>query len=71
MGTGMVPRLEVPMVIATYGLINGIIGRDIFSAAVFLGIATSLIGPVLFRGVLRAEKKGKKLEKPKETCPIE
>jgi len=70
-GTGMVPRLEVPVVIATYGLLNGLIGSDIFSAAVFLGIATSLIGPILFRKVLKSDMKGEKFEKKEEICPVE
>ncbi len=70
-GTGMVPRLEVPMVIATYGLLNGLIGNDIFSAAVFLGIATSLIGPMLFRSVLKSEMKGRQFKKAEEVCTIE
>jgi len=70
-GTGMVPRLEVPVVIATYGLLNGLIGSDIFSAAVFLGIATSLIGPILFRRVLKSDMKGEKFAKREEICPVE
>jgi len=68
-GTGMVPRLEVPMVIATYGYITGLIGVDIFSAAVFLGIATSLIGPIIFRRILKYEMKGEKIKKEEESCP--
>jgi Kef-type K+ transport system membrane component KefB len=63
--------LEVPVVIATYGLINGLIGSDIFSAAVFLGIATSLIGPILFRRVLKSDNKEGKFEKKEEICPVE
>jgi len=70
-GTGMVPRLEVPMVIATYGLLNGLIGNDIFSAAVFLGIATSLIGPILFRRILKSDRKKDNFENKKEICPVE
>lgn len=70
-GTGMVPRLEVPMVIATFGLLNGIIGNDIFSAAVFLGIATSLIGPLLFRRILKSEVKGREFKKMEDVCPVE
>ena len=69
-GTGMVPRLEVPMVIATYGYLTGLIGSDIFSAAVFLGIATSLIGPILFRRILKYEMKEDKFKKREEFSPL-
>ncbi len=57
-GLGMAPRLEIPMVIATYGVTQGIIGNDILSMAIFVGIASSLIGPLLFRHALLYQNKG-------------
>jgi len=52
-GIGMTPRLEVAMIIALYGLSTGIIGSDVYSIVVFMGIATALITPPLFRIILR------------------
>lgn len=57
-GWGMVPRMEVAMVIAIYGLENGIIGEDIYSMAVFIGLATALITPSMLRWALKAQTKG-------------
>lgn len=51
-GVGMAPRLEVAMVIAIYGLNNGIITQDVYSMAIFVGLATALLTPTLFRWAL-------------------
>jgi len=48
-GVGMIPRGEVGLIIAGYGLSRGIIGRDIFSAAVLMVLATTVITPPLLR----------------------
>ena len=56
-GVGMVPRMEVAMVIAIYGLENGIIGEDIYSMAVFIGLATALVTPSMLRMALRYNKR--------------
>jgi Kef-type K+ transport system membrane component KefB len=57
-GVGMVPRMEVAMVIAIYGLETGIIGEDIYSMAVFIGLATALITPSMLRWALKGHAKG-------------
>ena len=44
-GTGMVPRGEVGLVVASIGLGIGVITPDIFSAVVFMSIATTVIAP--------------------------
>ncbi len=53
-GTGMVPRGEVGLVVASIGLGIGVITPDIFSAVVFMSIATTVIAPpilvLLYRG---------------------
>lgn len=59
-GVGMVPRMEVAMVIAIYGLQNGIIGEDIYSMAVFIGLATALVAPVMLRWALREDRRNVK-----------
>lgn len=56
-GTWTVPRLEVAMVIAIYGLENGVIGEDIYSMAVFIGLATALVTPNLLHWALKWDQK--------------
>jgi Kef-type K+ transport system membrane component KefB len=57
-GVGMIPRMEVAMVIAIYGLETGIIDEDIYSMAVFIGLATALITPSMLRWALKGQTKG-------------
>jgi Na+:H+ antiporter len=48
-GTGMISRGEVGLIVASYGMTHGLIGRDIFSAAVVVVLATTLMTPPLLR----------------------
>ena len=48
-GIGMIPRGEVELIVAGYGLAAGIIGMDIFSAAVLMVLATTTVAPPLVR----------------------
>jgi Kef-type K+ transport system membrane component KefB len=48
-GVGMIPRGEVELIVAGYGLAGGIIGSDIFSAAVVMVLATTVVAPPLMR----------------------
>ncbi len=48
-GIGMTPRLEIALVIAYVGLTNGIIDSEVYSVVVFMGLATALITPSLFK----------------------
>jgi Kef-type K+ transport system membrane component KefB len=57
-GIGMAPRLEVAIVIAIYGLSAGIIGPDVYSMAIFVGLVTALITPPLFKRALENAKEG-------------
>lgn len=52
-GVGMAPRLEIAMVIAYYGLSKGIIGREVYSVVIFMGLVTALFTPSLLRSILR------------------
>jgi len=45
----MIPRGEVELIVAGYGLAAGIIGMDIFSAAVLMVLATTMVAPPLVR----------------------
>jgi Na+:H+ antiporter len=48
-GAGMISRGEVGLIVAGYGLANGIIGRDVFSASVLVVLVTTMVTPPLLR----------------------
>jgi Kef-type K+ transport system membrane component KefB len=45
----MISRGEVGLIVAGYGLANGLIGLDVFSAAVIMVLATTMVTPPLLR----------------------
>jgi Kef-type K+ transport system membrane component KefB len=53
-GTGMIPRGEVALIIAGIGLSQGIIGQDLFGVSIIMTVITTALAPVvlipLFRG---------------------
>jgi len=48
-GVGMISRGEVGLIVAGYGLGHGLIGQDVFSAAVIVVLVTTMITPPLLR----------------------
>ena len=48
-GVGMISRGEVGLIVAGYGLANGLIGLDVFSASVIMVLATTMVTPPLLR----------------------
>jgi Kef-type K+ transport system membrane component KefB len=48
-GIGMISRGEVGLIVAGYGLSHGVIGQDVFSAAVIVVLGTTMITPPLLR----------------------
>ena len=48
-GIGMISRGEVGLIVAGYGLTNGLIDRDVFSASVVMVLATTMVTPPLLR----------------------
>lgn len=52
-GVGMVPRLEIAFIIAYYGLSTEIIGAEVYSVVVFMGLLTALITPPILKYTLR------------------
>jgi Kef-type K+ transport system membrane component KefB/mannitol/fructose-specific phosphotransferase system IIA component (Ntr-type) len=52
-GTGMVPRGEITLIIAGIGLASGILNRQIFGAAVFMTLITALAARPLLSKTLR------------------
>lgn len=52
-GTGMVPRGEVGMVVAQIGAGMGVIPNDVFAVVVFMSMATTMIAPVMLKMAYR------------------
>jgi len=48
-GAGMISRGEVGLIVAGYGLSNGLIQRDVFSASVIMVLATTMVTPPTLR----------------------
>ena len=48
-GVGMISRGEVGLIVAGYGLANGLIGQQVFSASVVMVLATTMVTPPLLR----------------------
>lgn len=48
-GVGMISRGEVGLIVAGYGLAEGLIDRDVFSASVLVVLATTMATPPLLR----------------------
>ena len=52
-GVGMMPRLEIAFIIAYYGLSTQIIGVEVYSVVVFMGLITALVTPPILKMTLR------------------
>ncbi len=52
-GIGMMPRLEIALVIAYYGLTTAIITSEIYSVVVFMGLMTALFTPSVLKLTLK------------------
>jgi Kef-type K+ transport system membrane component KefB len=48
-GIGMISRGEVGLIVAGYGLANGLISSDVFSASVIVVLVTTMVTPPLMR----------------------
>lgn len=48
-GAGMISRGEVGLIVAAYGLTNGLIDRDVFSASVVMVLVTTMVTPPLLK----------------------
>jgi Kef-type K+ transport system membrane component KefB len=53
-GAGMISRGEVGLIVAGYGLSNGLIDRDIFSASVVMVLVTTMVTPPLLKATFPA-----------------
>ena len=48
-GVGMISRGEVGLIVAGYGLANGLIGQQVFSASVIMVLVTTMVTPPLLK----------------------
>lgn len=55
-GTGMISRGEVGLIVASVGLANGLIDRGAFSVMVLMVLVTTLVTPILLRVVFAGEE---------------
>lgn len=62
LGIGMMSRGEVGLIVASVGVNQGLIGEDIFAAAVGVVILTTLLTPPLLRLSFSKSEKGRKTE---------
>lgn len=56
-GIGMMPRGGVELVIIAIGKELGLIKEEVFSAVVFMVIASIIISPILMKYIIRAKDK--------------
>ncbi len=56
-GVGMIPRGEVGLIFASFGLTNRVIGADLYSAIVAVVVFTTFVTPPLLKLVLPSGKK--------------
>ncbi|MFC1690798.1 cation:proton antiporter [Nanoarchaeota archaeon] len=54
-GVGMIPRGEVGLIFATYGLTNGIVSASLYSALVLVIMITTIIPPPILKRIMHAK----------------
>jgi Kef-type K+ transport system membrane component KefB len=45
-GVGMIPRGEVALIVAGYGLTRGVVNQDMFGVAIFMTMVTTFLAPI-------------------------
>jgi Kef-type K+ transport system membrane component KefB len=58
-GVGMVPRGEIAFIVALFGLSSGLVGQQIYSAILLLGLLTTVVTPFLLSAVFVLGVKGR------------
>lgn len=67
-GSGMIPRGEVALIIAGIGLSANFINQEIFGVSIFMTLFTTIIAPLLMVKLFTLQKSGsKKIEKEEDT----
>ncbi len=62
LGVGMMSRGEVGLIVATVGVLEGLIGEEIFAAVVGVVIVTTLLTPPLLRALFANETRASRAE---------
>lgn len=57
-GVGMVPRGEVALIIAGYGLSRGIVDQNIFGVAILMTLVTTVVAPVFLVPAFQSQEVG-------------
>jgi len=57
-GLGMLPRGEVALIIAGYGLTRGVVDQDMFGVSIVMTLITTFLAPVLLVPVFNIQGKG-------------
>lgn len=57
-GIGMIPRGEVALIVAGYGLTRGVVNQDMFSVAILMTFITTFLAPVLLVPFFRKQGSG-------------
>jgi Kef-type K+ transport system membrane component KefB len=61
-GVGMIPRGEVALIIAGYGLTRGVVNQEIFGVAILMTILTTFLAPIFMVPVFKIPEKGLRRE---------
>ncbi len=54
-GLGMIPRGEIAIIAALFGLTNGFIGQDIYSAVLAMSLLTTIASPILIKRLFESK----------------
>jgi Kef-type K+ transport system membrane component KefB len=54
----MVPRGEVALIIAGYGLTSGVVTPDMFGVAILMTLVTTVLAPIFLVPAFRNQKQG-------------
>jgi Kef-type K+ transport system membrane component KefB len=57
-GVGMIPRGEVALIIAGYGLARGVVDAEMFGVAILMTLITTVLAPVFLMRAFRNQKEG-------------
>ncbi|HSE43398.1 MAG TPA: cation:proton antiporter [Acidobacteriota bacterium] len=61
-GIGMIPRGEVALIIAGYGLTKGVVDQEIFGVAILMTILTTFLAPTFLLPVFKTQENGLRKE---------
>ena len=71
-GTGMIPRGEVALIIAGLGLSNGYLSQEIFGIGILMTLITTVVAPPALVELFKSDRKGvrKQKEAVQESRPV-